>query len=101
MLHPPSPLDVRRVRKVRRQQNGDPEIALAGLLVLVTATVVGGYGKQDDLPDPQFIQAFSTYFGPAMLVTVIELVRLDRRKIEPVNLNVRPSETSQERKHHD
>lgn len=71
------------VRKLRRQPNGAPEIALAGLLVLVIATVVGGYGKQDDLPGPQFIQAFSTYFGPAMLVAVIELVRLDRRKSDP------------------
>ena len=71
------------VRKVRRQPNGALEIALLGLFLLAVATVVGGYGKRDDLPEPQFIQAFYTYFGPAMLVAVIELVRLDRRNSDP------------------
>ena len=71
------------IRKMRRQPNGGTEIALAGLLVLVIATVGGGYGMQDDLPEPQFIRAFYSYFGPAMLVTVIELVRLDRQKAGP------------------
>ena len=32
------------IRKVRRQPNGATEIALAGVLVLVIATVGGGYG---------------------------------------------------------
>lgn len=67
------------VRKVRGQLNGATEIALSGFLVLVIATVGGGYGMQDELPEPQFIRAFSSYFGPAMLTTVIELVRLHRR----------------------
>ena len=68
------------IKKVRRQSNGAIEIALAGVLVLVIATVGGGYGMQDELPEPQFIRAFYTYFGPSMFVTVIELVRLDRQK---------------------
>ena len=67
------------VRKVRGQQNGATEIALAGFLVLVIATVGGGYGMQDELPEPQFLRAISSYFGPAMLATVIELVRFHRR----------------------
>ncbi|MXX88288.1 MAG: hypothetical protein F4213_16515 [Boseongicola sp. SB0677_bin_26] len=68
------------IMKVRRQANGATEIAFAGFLVLVIATIGGGYGMQDELPEPQFIAAFYSYFGPSMLVTVIELVRLDRRK---------------------
>ena len=71
------------IRKVRRQPNGATEIALTGLLVLVIATIGGGYGMQDDLPESQFTRAFYSYFGPAMLVTVIELVRLDRQKAGP------------------
>ena len=71
------------IMKVRRQPNGATEIALAGVLVLVIATVGGGYGMQDELPEPQFIRDFYSYFGPSMLVTVIELVRVDRRKSRP------------------
>ena len=67
------------IRKARRQPNGAAEIALAGVITLVIATVAHGYGMQDDLPEPQFVRAFYTYFGPSMLVTVIELVRLDRQ----------------------
>ena len=66
-------------RKVRGRPNGAAEIALAGLTALVIMTVGGGYGMKDELPDPVFLRAFSTYFGPAMLVTAIELVRLHRR----------------------
>ncbi len=73
------------IRKIRGQSNGTAEIALAGLLTLVFSTVVGGYGLQDDLPEPQFLVAFYTYFGPSMLVTVIELVRLDRQKVGSSN----------------
>ncbi len=40
---------------------------------------------QDYHPEPQFIQAFNSYFGPSMLVTVIELIRLDRRKSRRIN----------------
>ena len=71
------------IRKVRRQPNGATESAIAGLLVLVIATVAGGYGMKDGLPEPQFIRAFYSYFGPAMFVTVIELERLDRQKAPP------------------
>ena len=71
------------VRKVRRQPNGATEIALTGLLVLVISTVGGGYGMQDDLPEPQFFRAFYSYFGPSMLAIVIELVKLDRQKNRP------------------
>ena len=39
-------------------------------------TVVGGYGMKDGGPEPLFFQAFFKYYGPAMFVTVIELVRL-------------------------
>lgn len=71
------------IMKVRQQANGTTEIALAGVLVLVIATVGGGYGMQDGLPEPQFIRAFYTYFGPSMLVTVKELVRLDHWESRP------------------
>ena len=66
-------------RKVRGRPIGAAEIALAGLIVLVIITVGGGYGMKDGLPDPVFLRAFLTYFGPAMLATVIELVRFHRR----------------------
>ena len=66
-------------RKVRRRPNDAPEIAVAGLLALALMTVGGGYGMKDGLPDPVFLRAFYTYFGPAMLATVIELVRFRMR----------------------
>ena len=71
------------IRKVRRQPNDATEIAIAGLLVLVIATVAGAYGMEDGLPEPPFIRAFYSYFGPAIFVTVIEFVRLDRQKACP------------------
>ena len=50
------------------------------ILVLVIAAIDGGYGMQNELPQPHFIRAFYSYFGPSILVTVIELVRrLDRQ----------------------
>lgn len=66
-------------RKVCRRPNGAAEIAFAGLLALIIMTVGGGYGMKDGLPDPVFFRAFSAYFGPTMLATVVELVRLHRR----------------------
>ena len=47
-----------------------------GVLTLAVCTVVGGFGMQDNGPEPLFYHAFFTYYGPAMTVTVIELVRL-------------------------
>ena len=63
-------------RKLRRVPNGAPEIAGMGILTWAFCTVVGGYGMQDDGPEPLFYQAFFKFYGPAMAVTVIELVRL-------------------------
>ena len=63
-------------RKLRRVPNDAPEIAGMGILTWAFCTVVGGYGMQDDGPEPLFYQAFFTYYGPAMTVTVVELVRL-------------------------
>ena len=63
-------------RKLRRVPNGALEIASMGILTLAVCTVAGGYGFQDDGPEPLFYHAFSRYYGPAMAVTVIELVRL-------------------------
>ena len=63
-------------RKLRRRPNGALEIASMGVLTLAVCTVVGGFGMQDDGPEPLFYHAFFTYYGPAMTVTVIELVRL-------------------------
>ena len=63
-------------RKLRRVPNGAPEIAGMGILTWAFCTVVGGFGMQDDGPEPLFYQAFFKYYGPAMAVTVIELVRL-------------------------
>ncbi len=67
-------------KKVRGHPNNATEIAFAGVLVLLLTTIGGGYGIQDGLSDPQFIRAFHSYFGPSMLVTVIELIRLDRQR---------------------
>ena len=47
-----------------------------GILTWACCTAVGGFGMQDDGPEPLFYQAFFKYYGPAMAVTVIELVRL-------------------------
>ena len=47
-----------------------------GVLTWAFCTVVGGYGMKDGGPEPLFYQAFLKYYGPAMAVTVIELVRL-------------------------
>ena len=66
-------------RKLRRVPNDATTIAGSGLMALLVITVIAGYGLQDGGPEPQFLVAFSTYFGPAMLATVIELVRLARR----------------------
>ena len=66
--------------KVRRKPQSAIEVALAGIVTLAIVTVAGGYGMQDARAEPQFLRAFITYFGPAMLVTVIELLRLDRHK---------------------
>ena len=63
-------------RKLRRRPNGAPEIAGMGVLTWAFCTVVGGYGMKDGGPEPLFYQAFLKYYGPAMAVTVIELVRL-------------------------
>ena len=63
-------------RKLRRVPNGAPEIAGMGILTWAFCTVVGGYGMKDGGPEPLFYQAFFKYYGPAMAVTVIELVRL-------------------------
>ena len=63
-------------RKLRRVPNGAPEIAGMGILTWAFCTVVGGYGMKDGGPEPLFFQAFFKYYGPAMFVTVIELVRL-------------------------
>ena len=63
-------------RKLRRVPNGAPEIAGMGILTWAFCTVVGGYGMKDGGPEPLFYQAFFKYYGPAMTVTVIELVRL-------------------------
>ena len=63
-------------RKLRRAPNGAPEIAGMGILTWAFCTVVGGYGMKDGGPEPLFYQAFFKYYGPAMAVTVIELVRL-------------------------
>ena len=63
-------------RKLRRVPNGAPEIAGMGILTWAFCTVVGGYGMKDGGPEPLFYQAFFKYYGPAMVVTVIELVRL-------------------------
>ena len=59
--------------KLRRVPNGAPEM---GILTWACCTAVGGFGMQDDGPEPLFYQAFFKYYGPAMAVTVIELVRL-------------------------
>ena len=63
-------------QKLRRVPNGAPEIAGMGILTWAFCTVVGGYGMKDGGPEPLFYQAFFKYYGPAMTVTVIELVRL-------------------------
>ena len=63
-------------RNLRRRSNGAPEIAGMGILTWAFFTVVGGYGMKDGGPEPLFYQAFFKYYGPAMVVTVIELVRL-------------------------
>ena len=63
-------------RKLRRRPNGALEIASMGILTLAVSTVVGGYGMKDGGPEPLFYHAFFTYYGPAMTVTVIELVRV-------------------------
>jgi hypothetical protein len=63
-------------QKLRRVPNGAPEIAGMGILTWAFCTVVGGYGMKDGGPEPLFYQAFFKYYGPAMAVTVIELVRL-------------------------
>ena len=65
-------------RKLRRRPNGTPEIASMGVLTLAVCTVARGYGMQDGGPEPLFYHAFLGYYGPAMAVTVIELVRLHR-----------------------
>ena len=67
-------------RKLRRKPNNAPEIAIMGLLTWAFCTVVGGYGMKDGGPEPLFFQAFFKYYGPAMAVTVIELVRLAGRR---------------------
>ena len=63
-------------QKLRRAPNGALEIAGMGILTWAFCTVVGGYGMKDGGPEPLFYQAFFKYYGPAMAVTVIELVRL-------------------------
>ena len=63
-------------QKLRRAPNGAPEIAGMGIITWAFYTVVGGYGMKDGGPEPLFYQAFFKYYGPAMAVTVIELVRL-------------------------
>ena len=63
-------------RKLRRAPNGALEIAGMGILTWALCTVVGGYGMKDGGPEPLFYQAFFKFYGPAMAVTVIELVRL-------------------------
>ena len=65
-------------RKLRQKPNEAVNIAAMGLLALGVATIVGGYGLQDYAPEPLFLNAFATYFGPVMAVTVIELVRFHR-----------------------
>jgi len=66
-------------RRVRKRPNESAQIATLGILTLGITTVLGGYGMQDGGPSPQFLAAFSSYFGPAMAATVIELLRLDAR----------------------
>ena len=48
-------------RKLRRAPNGALEIAGMGILTWAFCTVVGGYGMQDDGPEPLFYHAFFRY----------------------------------------
>ena len=52
-----------------------PSILISGLIVLVVATVVGGYGLRDGGPSPLFLVAFASYLPAVLLALVIELAR--------------------------
>ena len=62
-------------RKFRKQPNGSPQIAMMGVIALGIATIIGGFGFQDEAPEPLFVTAFSLYFGPVIIVTIFEIVR--------------------------
>ena len=51
-------------RKLRRRPNGALEIASMGVLTLAVCTVVGGFGMQDDGPEPLF---YRNYPGTPLL----------------------------------
>ena len=56
-----------------------PGVYLAVTIALTISTVVGGYGFQDEAPDPVFLETFMKYVLPLMAVLVVELSLLTRR----------------------
>ena len=66
--------------KLWRPPYRSADIAALGLGSLAIATILGGYGMQDNNSEPVFLLAFFQYFGPTMAATVIEMVRSDRRE---------------------
>ncbi|MXZ50843.1 MAG: hypothetical protein F4073_09710 [Rhodobacteraceae bacterium] len=66
------------IEKICRRENGNSEIAFAGFLALILGIIIAGYALRDGHPDPQFVLALYMFFGPAMLATVIELLRTQK-----------------------
>ncbi len=64
------------LRKFRDTLTG---VFLSGAIALALLTLFAGFGLQDGRPSPVFFEAFANYFGPVLLVLVIELALLTRR----------------------
>ena len=64
------------LRKFRDTLTG---VYLSGGIVLALLTIFAGFGLQDGRPEPVFLEAFANYFGPVLLVLVVELGLLTRR----------------------
>ena len=67
----------------RKNKHNPLYMLVAGGILLIFETLVGGYGMQDSAPSPQFFLAFTTYLGPVLLVLVIELVRTGPQRRQP------------------
>lgn len=64
---------------LRKYRNTLLGVFLAGAIALTIMTLLGGYGFQDEAPNPLFLEAFMTYFVPLLAVMVIELSLLTKR----------------------
>ena len=65
-----------------KAKNKPINMCIGAGIVLMLATIIGGFGLQDNSPNPLYLEAFINYSVPVLLVLFTELVRMSFRKRE-------------------